>query len=149
MFSIDPARTHLAIDPAAVVALYRSVNQVHVAVGGAAGTARAVIVGHRAAGGAFAVHLALHLPEVRRTAVYVQDGPPLDAADAREAGEEAIAFLESMGFFLESVGWDALGLEGRAALWEGLGVFAPPPVEEDEHQVVDPRTTLARLLVQL
>lgn len=153
MFQVDPERSFLSVDPASIVALYQSVNQVQVLVPGRpAAPARAVVVGYRRDGVAFTVDVALHLPDHQQHVVYSSDGPPLDAAGARSAAEEAIGFLESMGFFLEKIGWKELGAIERLELLARLKVFQPPPARPKQDgggKVIDPRAVLARVLTQI
>lgn len=150
MFHPDPSRSFVDVDPALVAALYQSVNQTTVLVPGqTSAMARAVVVGHRLAEG-FEVVIGLHLVESGRHLVFVRDDAPvLDGEGARDAARDALGFVESMGFFMENVNWKQLAPADRTDLLDSLKVFeAPPERAVDPKRSADPRTKLARLLVQ-
>lgn len=151
MFTLDPQRTHLQATPEQIVALYHSVNTTSVLVPGQTqARASAVVCGSKVDGG-FEVAVALHLPESSRHLVYRHDAPVLDAEMARDAARDAIQFAESMGFFMENLSWRLLEPPAQAELMAGLKVFQPPPeapAAQPSQKVVDPRTRLARVLVQ-
>lgn len=153
MFEVDHDRQFLSIRPEAVVALYHTVNQVQVALPGKSpAQARAVVAGYRLDSGSFRVDVALHLPDSGEHVLYSPGPQALDAASAREVAEEALGFLESMGFFLEKIEWRQLGPVEQRELLAKLKVFLPPlelskPVSSS--RVVDPRTLLARVLAQI
>lgn len=151
LFQPEPSLTFLDVDPAHLAALYQSVNQTAVLVPGeASAMARAVVVGHRQADG-FDVVIGLHLVESGRHLIFRRGDPStLDGEGARDAARDALAFVESMGFFMENVNWKQLGPDDRVQLLAELKVFAPPPARVAEtRRSSDPRTKLARLLVQL
>lgn len=151
LFQPDSSRTFIDVDPAHVAALYQSVNQTTVLVPGeASAMARAVVVGHRSAGG-FDVVIGLHLVDAGRHLVFRRSDPStLDGEGARDAARDALAFVESMGFFMENVNWKQLEAADRGDLLAQLKVFAAPPGRVVEaRRSTDPRTKLARLLVQL
>lgn len=152
MFLPAPELKYLAIDPQGIVALYHSVNATSVLLPGRPSqNARAVIVGHRPL--AFAVHVALHFPDTGEHLVYKPDEEALDAEGARQYAQEAIQFAESMGFFMENLNWRDLDPVQRPELLASLKVFQPPvvtgPAADERRRPLDPRTKLARLLVQL
>lgn len=151
MFELDPAREFLQLDPASIVALYQSVNNTSVLLPGEPSQmAKAVICAAKGEGG-YQLSIALHLIDSGRHLVYVQhDTPWLDKEGARVAAEEAIVFVESMGFFTENAHWRDLDRIARVELLALLKVFQPPPerIVEEVKKVVDPRVKLARLLVQ-
>lgn len=149
MFTLDPTRTYLDVAPAAIAALYQSVNQTQVLLPGApAAMATAVVAGHRVDAG-FRVDIGLHLPESNRHIVWRHDGGLLDGEGARDAAREALGFVESMGFFMENVNWKLLDPVGQRELVVQLKVFQPPAaVEVEPKRPQDPRARLARLLAQ-
>lgn len=152
MFTPDSRRTWLDIEPDEVVALYRSVTQVSVLLPGQpSALAHAVVVGYRPPGG-FAVALALHLTDSGKHLVYRHDEEVLDAAKARTAAQEALAFVEEMGFLMENVAWRDLPAEERQETLSSLKVFAPPAdvtkATDGGRPPADPRSQLARLLSQ-
>lgn len=149
-FQLDPSRSFVDVDPADVAALYQSVSQVTVVVPGeSSATAQAVVVGHRAVDG-FEVVIGLHLIASGRHLVFNRGSAPvLDGEGARDAARSALAFVESMGFFMENANWSQLSVTDRAALLEQLKVFSAPAERViDTQSAVDPQTMLARLLVQ-
>lgn len=152
MFQAAPDQPFLQLDPTTIVALYHSVNVTSVLLPGRSSEpARAVVVGHRGLAGGFAVHAVLHFPGSGQHLVYVHDEPVLDAEGARTAAQEALQFAESMGFFMETLGWKELDPVARAELVGQLKVFQPPPpsAADERRRPLDPRARLARLLVQL
>lgn len=138
--------------PASVTALYQSVNVTQVLLPGRnSETASAVLVAVQAGAG-LRVLIALHLPSTGEHVVYVHDGGPLVGQAAREVAAEALAFVESMGFFMENVSWRELDPVSQRELLASLKVFQPPVVQPkaaSAERVVDPRVKLARLLVQI
>ena len=150
LFQPDPSRAFLDVEPSQVAALYQSVNQTTVLVPGeTSAMARAVVVGHRVGAG-FEVDIGLHLVESGRHLVFSRgDAAPLDGEGARDTARDALAFVESMGFFMENVNWKQLGAADRTEVLDQLKVFeAPPERVTEQKRPVDPRTRLARLLVQ-
>lgn len=150
VFKLDPSRLLIEVDPADVAALYQSVNQVTVVVPSeTSAAAQAVVVGHRASDG-FDVVIGLHLVTSGRHLVFNRgDQPVLDGEGARDAAREALAFVESMGFFMENANWNQLPGSERTELLDRLKVFSPPAERViDTQSTLDPQTMLARLLVQ-
>jgi hypothetical protein len=110
---------------------------------------RAFIVGYRVEAKRYAVAVALHLVNEKRHLVFAHEDAGLDPDGARLAATEAIAFTESMGFFMENIGWKDLDPIAQREMLAGMLVFQPPEGTRDEQpKVIDPRTKLARLLVQ-
>jgi hypothetical protein len=151
MFQLDPQRTYLQVAPTQVAALYHSVNTTSVLVPGQPqAQARAVVCAWKDESGGYFVAIALHVPDGGRHLVYLPDGGALDGEGAREAAKEALQFAESMGFFMENLQWRQLDAAAQAERVAELKVFEPPPAAkvEEAKAVVDPRTRLARVLVQ-
>jgi hypothetical protein len=150
MFQENPQLTFVQIAPDTISALYQSVNTATVVLSGQPpALASAVIVGHRIASRRYGVVLALHLSEARKHLIFTHQDGGLDPAGAREAAEEAIGFVESMGFMMENAGWKDLDPVAQRERLAALKVFQPPEGSAEEGpKVLDPRTKLARLLVQ-
>jgi hypothetical protein len=149
MFQHDPTRLFVQVPPDSISALYQSSNTASVAVPGQPqALASAIIIGHRLASRVYGVMLALHLHESHRHMVFVHPDQGLDPEGARQAAQEAISFVESMGFMMENAGWKDLDPVARRERLAALKVFQPPEGTEEIPKVTDPRTKLARLLVQ-
>lgn len=150
MFQLAPEETFVRVDPASILSLHVSVNAMQVLLPGRpSALAQAVVVGFREGPG-FGVLLALHLTEAGEHLVYRHDGGLLDGDGARVAAAEGLEYAESMGFFMEPQSWRELDPVARIELLAGLKVFQPPVKAAVERaRPVDPRTKLARLLVQL
>jgi hypothetical protein len=149
MFRAAPEREYVQVDPSAVSVVYQSVNSVNVLLPGeSSAMARAAIVGYKLESKRYAVVVALHLVDSRRHLIFVHDNAHLDPDGARQAAGEAISFVESMGFFVENSGWKDLDRVAQRELLAGMLVFQPPAARKEQEKVVDPRTKLARLLVQ-
>lgn len=150
MFQLDLTRRFIQVPPESVSVLYQSVNNASVLLPGQpSAQASAVVVGYRIESKRYGVMVGLHLVDSRRHLIYAHDDGGLDPEGARTAAHEAIAFVESMGFFMENTGWKDLDALARRECMVSLKVFQPPDEpSEAPRAVVDPRTKLARLLVQ-
>lgn len=150
MFRFDPTRAYVNVPQGMISALYHSQNNAAVALPGQpAALAKAIVVGYKLDARLFGVVIALHLVDTGRHLIYGHDDKGLDPTGARTAAQEAIAFVEAMGFFMENAKWRDVPPAARAELLASLKVFDPPLVTTEEPKVLDPRTKLARLLVQL
>jgi type IV pilus assembly protein PilF len=145
----DPHRTHVAAEPADIVALYESTNQPMVATPGrAAQSASAAVVAVRAMAG-FEVLVALTFVEQGGNLVYASE-EPVSQADLPQALEETLDFAESMGFILDSTGWPKLDRAQRAEVVSRITVFRPAPQKRESVQAhakksSDPLAAVARL----
>jgi len=152
LFQPAPDREYVQVDPGSISVVYQSVNSVSVALPGlSAAMARAVIVGYKLESKRYAVVVALHLVDAGKHLLFMHDDPHLDPGGARRAATEAISFVESMGFFVENASWKDLDPVAQRELLANLLVFQPPTAEakkKEAEALVDPRTKLARLLVQ-
>lgn len=156
MFNIDERLKGLPARRDQVVALYQSINSPHLLVPGKpAGAAQGYIAGIRGPVG-FGVFVYLYLAEVADCAVYVHDLRSLTPEQYREVEQEAIAFLESMGFMMDNLNFSTLPVERQEELIRTLPVFqrdpkptAPVP-GADRGRVETPKapanTALGRLL---
>lgn len=149
MFQLAPEREYVQVDPSAVAVVYHSVNSASVLLPGQpSAIARAVIVGYKRESKRYSVVVALHLVESKRHLLFAHDNPNLDPDGARAAATEAISFVESMGFFVENSGWKDMDPVAQRELLASMLVFQPPAGKKAAEKIVDPRTKLARLLVQ-
>ncbi|GAC1348308.1 MAG: hypothetical protein NVSMB23_29140 [Myxococcales bacterium] len=149
MFAEDKGRTHVDAVPAQIVDLYEATNQPLVQPpGGAAQAAQAVVVGVRGRRG-IEVLIALTLTQTGENLIYTLEAPvPLNNAQA--AFDEAVMFAESMGFILDTTGWQSLDEDHRAELVARLPAFREPasgesPAPAEPPRSKDPLAAVARL----
>jgi tetratricopeptide (TPR) repeat protein len=103
MFTIDERLKGLPALKDQVIGLYESLNQPHLAIPGRrAGACKAYILGLRGPSG-FAAFVYLFLPESAECAVYMSDKRAQNLAQYQDDENEALAFVESMGFMMDSV----------------------------------------------
>jgi hypothetical protein len=150
VFTLDLTRRFIQVPQDSISVLYQSVNNASVLLPGQpSAQASAVVVGFRIESKVYGVLVGLHLVESKRHLIYVHEDAGLDPDGARTAAHDAITFVESMGFFMENSGWKDLDPVARRERMVSLKVFQPPEEpSEAPKPVVDPRTKLARLLVQ-
>ena len=149
MLQEDPRRTHVSPAHAQLVALYESTNQPVVQPAGrAAQAAQGVVCGLLHPHG-YEVLVALTLTQTGENVLYV--GEPVPEPELSQALEEALTFAESMGFMLDSSGWQNLDEAHREDLIARLPAFrepqeAPkPPAPLERTRAVDPLAAVARL----
>lgn len=147
MFTVDESLRSLSATRDQVVSLYQSLNSPHLAIPGRqAGPARAFIVGLRSTAG-FSVYVYLHLAEVPDCAIYVSRRRVVSSEAYRGEEDEALAFVESMGFMMDNKNFRGLPAERQNQLLHALPVFrrelkrevtkpgapaAPPPVAQPQ-----------------
>jgi hypothetical protein len=127
LFTIDDRLRGLPATREQVVALHQSINQPHLAIPGKqAGPAQAFIVGLRGSQG-FAVFVYLFLPESADCALYVSDRRNLSPEEYSGEEAEALGFVESMGFILDSLNFRGLPQPQQDELVKTLPVFQRDP----------------------
>ena len=127
MFNLDEGIRGLPASREQVASLHQSINSPHVAIPGKqAGTAQAFIVGLRRPQG-FSVYIYLYLAEIQDCAVYVSDQKVLKPEDFGQAEQEAIGFVESMGFFMDTLNFRGLPPDDQDELIRSLPVFRKAP----------------------
>jgi hypothetical protein len=127
VFTIDDRLRGLPATREQVVALHQSINQPHLAIPGKqAGPAQAFIVGLRGSAG-FAVFVYLYLPEAGDCAVYVSDRRNLSPEEYGGEEAEALGFVESMGFILDSMNFRGLPQAQQDEMVKTLPVFQRDP----------------------
>lgn len=140
MFNLDEAIRGLPASRDQIASLHQSINSPHVAIPGRqAGTAQAFIVGMRRPQG-FSVYIYLYLAETQESAVYVSDRKVLKPEDFNAAEQEAIGFVESMGFFMDTMNFRSLPADDQDELIRSLPVFrkAPPAAAGAEKKETKP-----------
>lgn len=122
-FVADPSRRHIEPVAGAILTLVESINQPLVAVPGLPSqAAQAVVCGLRA-GGEFEVLVHLHLVNDNVSVIYVWDGGLVGVEEFRQIEAEAVGFVESMGFMVDSINWQAMAPEQRDEVFARLSAF--------------------------
>lgn len=146
MFNLDPSIRGLPASRDQVTLIQQSINSPHVVIPGkGAGAANAYIVGLRGAQG-FAIYIYLYLPDAEDCAVYVSDRRNLRPEDFAAVEGEATGFVESMGFFMDTLNFRGLSVEDQEELMRSLPVFQRVPArsESKSQQGKSPTAALAR-----
>lgn len=126
MFALDEGLSGLPATRDQIATLQQSINSPHVAIPGKpAGPAQAFILGLREAHG-FGLYIYLYLADAGDCAIYACDHP-LRPDEFSSAESEAVAFVESMGFFMDTLNFRALGAADQQALIDSLPVFRKHP----------------------
>lgn len=120
MFQWDKSIKSMDVPVAEVVHLYRSMRDVQLAMPGLpAQEATAYLCQHKTSQGIGTV-AAFHLHKSRLLAFYV-DSPVVVSADRADAVlDQALMFVESMGFLITDLDIHLLGEPDRALLWSSL-----------------------------
>ncbi len=133
------------------MSLHQSLNSPYLAIPGKqAGPARGFIVGLRGSRG-FSVYVYLYLAEVPDCAIYASTRRHVSSEEYRDEEDEAIAFVESMGFMMDTMNFRALPADRQAELLQTLPIFKrqlqpvtrSPKTEKDSNETASP---LAKLL---
>ena len=123
MFTIDESLRSLSATRDQIVSLYQSINSPHLAIPGRkAGPAQAFIAGLRSASG-FCVYVYLYLAEVSDCAIYISSRGNVSSEAYRGEEDEALAFVESMGFMVDNMNFRALSAERQSELLQTLPLF--------------------------
>jgi hypothetical protein len=145
VFNLDEGIRGLPATKEQVASLHQSINAPHVAIPGKqAGTAQAFIVGLRRPQG-FAVYIYLYLAETQESAVYASDKKALKPEEFASAEQEAIGFVESMGFFMDTMNFRSLPLDQQDELIRSLPVFQKAPVVQAAAEKKDSKSASAAL----
>ncbi len=129
MFAPEPRIKNVPVAREQVVSIIASLNKPHIAVPGKpAQEVQGYIVGVANAAGTITVFVYLHLTETHDSVVYL-DAERLRVSPAQYADVEgdAIAFVESMGFMLENLNYQALPPEQQERLVKTLPCFLAEP----------------------
>ena len=127
MFSLDESIKGVPATKEQVASLLQSINSPHVAIPGKpAGPAQAFIVGLRRPAG-FSIYIYLFLAEAGDCAVYVSDKKNLKPEEFAGAEQEAVGFVESMGFFVDTMNFRSLPAADQEELIRTLPVFQKAP----------------------
>jgi len=127
MLRVDPTLNHIPARREHVVSLYESINQplVNIPNHGTAPTG-AFLLGTRNEHGFYTVFVYLHQPETRAVIIYVSEPRNLNAEQFRLEETEAVRFVESMGFMVDSLHFRQLGPVEQDAVIARVPIFRPP-----------------------
>ena len=140
MFSLDASIKGVPATKEQVASLLQSINSPHVAIPGKpAGPAQAFIVGLRRPTG-FGIYIYLFLAEAQDCAVYVSDRKNLKPDEFATAEQEAIGFVESMGFFVDTMNFRSLPVDDQEELIRTLPVFQKAPAGTRTSEESQPAT---------
>ncbi|NRD60680.1 social motility and stimulation tgl protein [Corallococcus exiguus] len=151
MFTIDERYRGLPANRDQVLALHLALNTPHVAIPGKqAGPAQAFVVGLRGGQGA-GVFVYLYLVEAGDCAVYVSGRRIQSADELREDEDDAVAFVESLGFMMDNANWRAAAPAQQDEWLKTLPVFfreptLVPAVKARAEEKRNVATTLGRFL---
>jgi hypothetical protein len=151
VFTIDSRLKGLPVTREQVVSLYQSINSPNLAVPGMqAGPAQAFILGVRGSAG-FVVFVYLYLAESAACAVYVPERRNLSPDEYKAQEQEALAFVESMGFMVDNLNFRAQPKEQQERMLKTLPLFQREPAvkqpdKQPDETKVSPALALGRLL---
>lgn len=127
MFTIDGRLKGIPATREQVFALHKSLNAPYLAVPDKkAGPAQAYIVGLRISTG-LAIFVYLYLADGADCAVYVPSRRNLTAAEVPDEENEALGFVESMGFMMDNMNFRSLAVDAQEQLIRTLPVFQKEP----------------------
>lgn len=131
MLKVDPTLDHVPARSEHVIALYESINQPLVNIPShGTGSTGAFVLGTRNDQGAFTAFVYLHQPETRAVIVYVSEPRALSREAYRHEEQEAVRFVESMGFMIDNVHFATLAPPEQAAVMARIPMFRPPAPPE-------------------
>lgn len=123
MFTLDDRVKTLPGNRDAIVLLYQSLNSPQVGIPGKqAGPAQSFVVAYRGPNGA-AMFIYLFLPESLESAVYISDNRNMSPEQLVQEENEALGFVESMGFMMDNLNYENLSSEQREELIRTLPPF--------------------------
>jgi hypothetical protein len=127
MFSLDARIRGIPANRDQVLSFYQSINQPHLAIPGKkAGATQAYIVGLRSQAGLNAL-VYLYISDANDCAVYTCDRRNVGPDQLPALEQEAIGFLESMGFMMDNMNFTALSQPEQEELMRTLPVFMRDP----------------------
>lgn len=131
MLKVDPTLDHVPARREHVIALFESINQplVNIPKFGTASTG-AFVLGTRNDQGAFTAFVYLYQPETRAVVVYVSEPRTLTLEAYRREEQEAIRFVESMGFMVDNVHFPTLAPPEQDSVMGRIPMFRPPALPE-------------------
>jgi hypothetical protein len=137
----------------AIVLMYQSLNSPQVGIPGKqAGPAQSFVVGYRGQSGG-AMFIFLYLPESGESAVYISDNRNMSDAEMVQEENEALGFVESMGFMMDNLYFTNMAVEQKDDLMRSLPPFvgsspkaAPTATPKQAEAKKSPAALLGRIL---
>ena len=127
VFTFDERIRGLPAGKDQVASLYQSINSPHLAIPGKqAGLSQAFIAGLRGQSG-YGVFVYLYLADGPDCAVYASDRRNLSATEFEGEENEALGFVESMGFIMDNINFRALSPSDQDSLMRTLPLFRRDP----------------------
>ncbi len=142
MLKVDASLNHVPAKREHVVALLESINQplVNIPSHGTASTG-AFILGTRNEHGYYTVFVYLHQPETKAVVIYVSEPRNLTAEQYRGEENEALRFVESMGFLIDDIKFPSLNPSEQESVVSRIPLFRPPERTVDLYDVADSAQT--------
>jgi Tfp pilus assembly protein PilF len=127
VLKVDASLNHIPAGREHVIALFESINQplVNIPSFGTAPTG-AFVLGTRNEYGYYTVFVYLHQQETRAVVVYISEPRNLTAELYRTEEQEAIRFVESMGFMIDNIHFPTLAPSEQEAVMARIPMFRPP-----------------------
>ncbi len=138
MLKVEPTLNHVPARRAHVVSLFESINQplVNIPSHGTS-TTGAFILGTRNEHGYFTVFVYLHQPDSKGVVIYVSEPRNLTPEQFKGEEQEALRFVESMGFLIDDVRFSSLNASEQEAVMARIPLFRPPERTVDLVEVHD------------
>jgi Tfp pilus assembly protein PilF len=138
VLKVDASLNHIPAGREHVIALFESINQplVNIPSHGTAPTG-AFVLGTRNEFGFYTVFVYLHQPETRAVVVYISEPRNLTAELYRAEEQEAIRFVESMGFMVDNIHFPTLPPPEQEAVIARIPLFRPPDPTMNLYEMVD------------
>jgi len=126
VFTLDSSLDRIPVSPDAIERVAWSLNLASVAGKDFAGAeARAYAVTSAEGGGRSVCYVCLYVPSLERVQVFRHEKSPFPTAEGQAHEEEALAFLEELGFILESVEYGGWRSRERQAWFDKQPPFHP------------------------
>ena len=138
MLKVDASLNHIPAGREHVIALFESINQplVNIPSYGTAPTG-AFVLGTRNEYGYYTVFVYLYQQETRAVVVYISEPRNLTAESYRGEEQEAIRFVESMGFMIDNIHFPTLAPSEQEAVMARIPLFRPPEPTMNLYEMVD------------
>jgi len=149
MFQWDNALKDLDIDAGQLLQLFRSMRDVQLALPGIPAQEASAYLCQYQNGEKVGTLVALHLHKSAQLAIYVDTPREVSAEQAERALDQALVFVESIGFLMNDLDIQLHSASDRAMLWESLplrkgGLKAEPAVPVKGAQPSAPAAPLPR-----
>ncbi len=128
MFSVDANFARQAIQREQILALTQSMNAITVQVPGfPVAPAMGYVLAYTPEAGKAAVAIVLHYTDSGRMVAYVPEPKRFPLTELGGVTDEAVVFLESMGFILDDTKFGTLAPADQEALLTRVPLFHPAP----------------------